>query len=248
MIRNLLSAAAILGVSVIELPAQQQAPAKVDIRMLAFTPALQHKDSYAQDPAGGDAAVAVAAPIKPRLNHEFSTVELKTRKIAFTTKQDHASITRPGELIAEAALPNNVSSALLVFLPAKADSKTSCQIMVIDDSKRAFPAGSFHVTNLSPFPVRLMLENKNYDFTPGKTILIEDPPVRAGQKSGMRTFVHKDNKWSPVATGIWPHPGASRSVKVLYQDPTTGDVQLRSFDDVPPRTPQAPASTASVSP
>lgn len=244
MIRNLLSVAVLMGTSVLSLPAQEPAPSKVDIRMLSFTPALQHKEAYAQDPAAGDSGLPVEAPIKCYLNHEFSTVQLKSRKIAFTTKKDPASMTRPGELIGEVTLPEKVKSALLVFLPGKAGGKASSQIMVIDDSKRAFPAGSFSITNLSAFPVRLMLENKNYDFKPGKNILIENPPVREGSMSGMRAFVFKDNKWSPLSTGLWPHPGNSRSLKVLYQDPVTGNVQLRSFDDVAPRPPQETASAS----
>jgi hypothetical protein len=242
MIRNLLSVVAILGTSVLSVRAQEPPTVKVDIRMLSFTPALQKKEAYAHDPTTGDSGTPVAAPIKCYLNHEFSTVKLKSRRIAFTTKSDPASIGSPGELIGEVTLPEKVNSALLVFLPGKPGAKASSQIMVVDDSKRAFPEGSFNIVNLSVFPVRLMLEDKKYDFNPGNKRLIEDPPVREGNMSGMRAFIFKNNKWSPLSTSLWSHPGPSRSLKIFYQDSTSGNVQLRSFDDVPPRTPKAAES------
>lgn len=116
--------------------------------------------------------------------------------------------------------------------------------MTINDSKSAFPGGSFHVTNLSPLPVRMMLEQKNYDFKPGGTELVKDPPMREGNQIGMRTFVFKNNAWDAIATSLWPHPGRNRSVLVLFQSPTSGDVQLRAFDDSGPRTPETSAAAA----
>lgn len=229
----------VLWPSVGQLAAQTPPGAKVEIRMLAFSPDLQKPEAYAHDPAADPTAVSVAAPIKTYLNHQFSNVQLKTRKITFTTKPDRASLTRDGELIGEVTLPDGANSAILLFLPGKPGDKARCQIMAINDSKKAFPAGSYHVTNLSPLPIRMMLEEKNFDFKPGAVMLIEDPPVREGRQTGMRTFAFKDNAWKAIATGLWPHPGNARGVLVLFQDPVTTDVQLRAFDDDPPREPQA---------
>lgn len=234
MIRKTLTLAVISIAAVISLNAQVPAPLRVEIRMLAFSPDLQKKEAFAHDPVVDAATVGVPAPIKTYLNHQFSTVILKSRKIAFTTKRDRESLKTASDLIGEVTLPEGVNSAILLFLPGQAGQ---CRIMAIDDSKRAFPAGSFHATNLSPLPVKLMLEQKAFDFKPGQVTLIEDPPVREGGQSGMRTFVFKDNAWAPIATGLWPHPGDARSLLVFFQNPTAGDVQLRSFEDVPPRAP-----------
>lgn len=245
MTRTVISFATVLCAVVLPLSAQDKPPVTVEIRMLAFTPELQQAEAYAHDPSAPVAtAASVPAPIKTYLNHQFSTVVLTSRKIVFTTKRDRASLANEADVIGEVTLPEGVNSAILLFLPGKAGGKSRYQIMAINDSKRAFPAGSFHITNLSPLPVRLILEQKNFEFKPGQTTLIEDPPVRDGQMSGMRTFAFKDNAWMPVSTGLWPHPGPSRSVKVLFQNPTTGSIQLRAFDDVPPRAPQA--ATAQV--
>lgn len=90
----------------------------------------------------------------------------------------------------------------------------------------------------------MLLEQKEYDFKPGGTVLIKDPPVREGNQIGMRTFVFKNNEWEPIATSLWPHPGQNRSVLVLFQNPTSGDVQLRAFDDSGPRAAQSNAAAA----
>jgi hypothetical protein len=236
MIRPILTAAAVLASSIIALTAQEAAPARIELRMLAFSPDLQKKEAYAHDPLADAAASAVPAPIKTYLNHEFSTVILKSRKVVFTTNKERESLKNDAEIIGEVTLPEGAKSAILLFLPGK--DKTHSRIMAIDDSKRAFPAGSLHITNLSPLPVKLMLESKQFDFKPGQMNLIEDPPLGESGQSAMRTFVFKNNAWSPVATGLWHHPGDARSVRVLFQNPNAGEVQLRAFDDIPPRSPQ----------
>lgn len=234
------TAFAVLASSIVSLSAQDSAPGKVEIRMLAFSSAQQKKEAFAHDPLADPTAAAVPAPIKTYLNHQFSTVILKSRKIVFTTKIGRDSMKTPEDVIGEVTLPSGANSAILLFLPGK--DKNSAQIMAIDDSKRAFPAGSFHATNLSPFPIKLMLEEKQFDFKPGQAQLIQDPPTGDTGQTAMRTFSFKNNAWGPVATSLWPHPGDARSVLIFYQNPSAGEVQLRSFADVPPRTPQAAAT------
>ncbi|MEY3896383.1 MAG: hypothetical protein RLZZ214_1903 [Verrucomicrobiota bacterium] len=237
MIRHFIPFTVVLWVAAIPLAAQEAPLVKAEIRMLAFTPDLKQKEVYAQDPAAAATAASVRAPVKSYLNHEFSTVMLKGRKIVFTTKPDRASLTRDGECIGEATLPDGANSVILMFLPGKPGAKARCQVMAIPDSKRAFPAGSYHATNLSPLPVRVMLEQKVYDFKPGQVSLIENPPTGEGQQSAMRTFVFKDDAWKQVAAGFWPHPGDARGLLVLFQNSASGAVQLRGFDDIAPRAP-----------
>lgn len=248
MTRRFFLITALAAAAVVPLQAQQKGPppTKFELRMLAFSSDFPYTELYAQDPAAEDQAASVAAPIKGYLNRQSTMVELRSRKLVFTTKPDRESMTRPGELVAEVTLPDKALSAILLFLPGANDGKTSHRVMAIDDSKQAFPAGSLHVTNLSPVPVRLMLENTNYDFTPGKVIVIEKPPIRDDGMCGMRAFAFEESKWHPVATSLWPGPGKGRSVKVLFKDPASGTIQLRAYDDVPPRDRPAEAANAAA--
>ena len=213
---------------------QETPQVRVELRLLAFSQDIQPTEVYMQDPAAAVDAPSVKVKIQTYLNEDFFPATLRGRKVAFTTKPDHASLTRQGELVGEVTIPEAGDSAILIFLPNKT-GKAMYQIMPILDSKKVFPAGSFNVTNISPFPIRLMLEGKNFDFRPGQPILIENPPVRSSGQIGMRAFAFRDEKWNPISTGLWPHPGNARGVMVLFQDPKSKDVQLQAFDDVPPR-------------
>ena len=238
MILRIFTLLAAYSYSALSINAQVTNSLHAEIRMLSFSPDLALSVAFAQDPAAQD-SVSIPSPIKNYLNHEFSTVQLKTRKIAFTKKSDKASLTREGELIGEVTLPEGGNSAILLFLPGSPGAKASCQILAIVDSKRAFPVGSYSATNLSPLPVRLVLEGKNYDFKSGQHLLIENPPTREGGMIGMRAFSFEKEVWSPIGAQLWPSPGQSRSVLVMFLNPESKTVQLRGYDDVPPRPPVA---------
>ena len=221
------------------LAAQEKPGNPVELRLLAFQPDLATDDAFIQDPAATAKTAAVKAPVKSYLNHEFVTVLLTGKQLAVTAKDDRGSLTGAGGLLGEATVPEGVHSAILLFLPAAPGGKDRYRILVIDDSKRAFPAGSFRVTNLSPQPVRIVLEDKTYQFKPDEVQFITDAPVRAGNQSGMKAFAFQDNSWQRIGTGIWPHPGKNRVLQVLYANPASNQVQLRAYDDVPPREPAA---------
>jgi hypothetical protein len=233
MIRSLLFIPALIGATTLGAFAQQPA-VQAKIRLLAFTPDLQFQEAFARDPSIQDGSEAALTPINTYLESDPLTVPTKSRKIAFTTKSDFGSINRPNELIGEATLPASARSAIFVFLPGKAGDKAKSQIMVFDDSKQAFPAGSLNIVNISPQAVRLSLENKNYDFTPGKTILIPEPPLRPGNLTGMRAFVQKGSTWTPLSTGIWSYTKSRRKLAIIFQNLATAKIELRTFEDTPP--------------
>jgi hypothetical protein len=211
----------------------------LELRLLAFNSALGIDSVYAHDPAK-PGAPSVAVPVKTYLNHEFTSLAAAGRRLAFTAKPDPASLNRAGELLGEVTLAEDTYSAILLFLPAPPSGKTAFKILVVEDSPKAFPAGSFKVFNLSPQAVRIQLEKKTFDFKPGAKALIQDPPVGDNYHSAMRAFAFQNQKWQRIATGLWPPPGEARVLQILFQHPQTGQVQLRAFDDVPPRSP-APA-------
>lgn len=222
-------------ISLLAFPASaQDGGVKAQVRLLSFSPTIAQSDIFIQDPAADPTAPSTPGTLKSYLNHQFSSVSLRSRKLVFTTKPDRASLTREGELVGEVTLPAGGNTAILLFLPGKPGGKTQYQIMPVTDTKKAFPAGSFHLTNLSPVPVRLLLEKKPFEFRPGQTALIEDPPVRAGGMIGMRASAFIDNAWLEVSASLWTHPGRGRGLMIIFQDPASKDIQLKAFDDIPP--------------
>jgi len=235
MLRPLITSLVFLGGSLGVAFAQANAASGevFTVRLLSFTPGSRVDEVFIQDPIAPDAA-PVPSEIKSYLNDQSTSVTLKSRKVAFTLKRERSSLKTDGELLGEVTLPEKSRSVICLFLPGKVGDKSRFQIMPISDTKTDFPVGSFHVTNLSPLPVRIQLENKPYDFRPGQVVIIQNPPLRDGSQSAMRTFAFKNNQWQPVSAGIWPAAGRSRKLMILYANPANGNIQMNAFDDVPP--------------
>jgi hypothetical protein len=232
MIRNLLFVSALIGATTLGAFAQQPAM-QAKIRVLAFTHNLRFEQAYARDPSVQDGAEGALTPIDTHLESDPFMVPTRSRKIVFTTKPDFGSINRPNELIGEATLPANARSAIFVFLPGKPGDKAKSQILAFDDSKQAFPAGALNIVNISPQAVRLTLEKNNYDFTPGKTLLIAEPPLRPGNLIGMQAFVQKGSAWAPLSTSIWSYTKSRRKLAIIYQNQATAKIELRTIEDTP---------------
>ncbi len=237
MIRKLLSVAALAVTLLVPAAAQQTA-----LRLLAFEPPLKMKEVFIHDPATA-AAAPVTSEIKSYLNHENSLVELRGREVVVTTSADPGSAKDPKSVVGKATLPAGTRAAILLFLPQDAPGGGK-RVLVIPDSRRDFPAGSINIVNLSPYPVQVKLEGKDFNFLPGKSDVIEDPPVGADMHADMEAIAYIENKPRRVHATRWGHPGGSRRVQVIFQEPGTGFVKFRGFDDVPPRDPQAEAATA----
>ena len=215
------------------LMAQDEAVNPLVIRPLAFTPSPLFKEVFVHDPAA--ASPAVATGIKSYLNHQSTKVTPSGNRLVFTTSADRSSLENPEQRIAEAVVPAGWKSAILLFLPDPGGAKSRWRVLPVADSREEFPAGSFRVFNLSPLAVRIDLEGKPFGFKPGQGGLIENPPMGPTEHAAMRTFAMEGKEWRPVASGMWPDPGRARVLQILYRDPKTGRIQLRGFDDVPPR-------------
>jgi hypothetical protein len=169
--------------------------------------------------------------VKSFLNHEAATLKLKSPKIVLTTHAGAASEKDPAQLIGSCELPAKGGSVILLFVPEKPDSPTS-KILVIDDSKKAFPAGTFKVANLSSLPVKLELEKKAFDFKPGEVLNIVDPPVNDASASTVKGTCESEGEWKNFFSSSWPHPGGKRVLQVIIDNPDSKLVDIRGFRDV----------------
>ena len=213
----------------------QEAGGSVRVRLLSFSAAFSVPEAYIFDPAGKPDAVPTKAMIKEYLNHESQTVTLAGRKIAVSSSKDRASLARPDQLLGEVTLPEGAQSVILLFLPSPEVGKSKYKILAINDDTRAFPPGSFHISNFSPQPVRITLEKETFDFKPGDTKVVTDPPAGKNHLYDMSAKTFKNDEWQRVASGVWPNPGRGRVLQIIHINPVSGQIQLRGFDDVPPR-------------
>lgn len=204
------------------LPASAQR--EVRVRGLALQPGVP-EELQAGD-AAGKGAVGVVK-VKSFLNHEFDTLKLKGNKLKFTA----AAEAGPAVEIGTCEIPAKAASVILVFLPDAPDSKT-CKIVVVEDSAKAFPPGSYKIANLSEFPVKIELEKKEFEFKAGEIGGIEDPPVGANQASGMKGYSQREGEWQVFVSSLWPHPGGKRVLQLITANPGTGQLEMRGVRDI----------------
>ena len=211
----------------------QEAPG-IKIRSITFQlDAPPPTDVYAHDPATGGKVPGVKIDMKSYLNHEYNLQPTLAENLVFTKSQAPSSINDAASLIAKTKVPSGIKSGIFMFLPGSGKAgDTPFRVLVIDDSRRAFPPGSFKVMNLSPHGVRIQLENTNFDFASGETKLIENPPVGANNSSAMKAFSSTNGQVQRIGAGVWPHPGTKRSLQLLFLNPASGQVEIRGIRDV----------------
>lgn len=218
--------------------AQQSPPAEVEtaglrIRGLAFQLDSPPADVFAHDAAGDGSVPGVKVDVKSYLNHEFSGVPIKGDSLVFTRTADPAGIKDSSNLIAKTRLPAGFRRGIFMFLPGTGKAgDPPFRVLAIDDSPKAFPSGSLKILNLSPLAVSISLEKEVFHFKSGETRVIEDPPVGPSQSSGMVAKAFKDGEWQKIGSGVWPHPGSKRILQVLFENPKSGQVELRGIRDI----------------
>lgn len=221
--------------------AQSQPPPgrTVHLRLLAFDSESIPQESFAFEPVSAKPVAGVPAPIKSYLNHEFLSLRIAGNDIVFSKSSKPEDKGNAGLLIGKVSLPKSADRFLLVFLPG---ADHAYRILALDDSTKDFPLGSYRVISLSRFPVKMTLEDKAYDFKPGQSTVITDPPVQANNHSAMSAYRQIDGKWQQIRSGLWPAPGKKRSVQIFFDVPGSQATDLRAFRDVSP--PSANSATA----
>jgi hypothetical protein len=214
-------------------PAVPEEKPGLKIRSLSFQLDTPPTDVFAHDPALGGKIPGVKIDMKSYLNHEFNLQPSHPENLVFTKSADATSIKDAASIVAKAKVPANLKSGIFMFLPGSGKAgDPAFRVLVIEDSKQAFPPGSFKVMNLSPHRVRIQLENQNYPFASGETKVIEDPPVGANNASGMKAFASINNQEVRIAATLWPHPGTKRSLQVMFLNPKSQQVEIRGIRDV----------------
>ncbi len=203
---------------------------EVYLRLLAFDSRTAPEASFAFDPAAPGTS-AIEAPIKSYLNHEGTVMKLAGNDVVFATTNKIEDAKNPETQLAKVTLPKTGRAFILVFLPA---GKDKFKVLPLSDAVKDFPLGSYRMVSLSRFPIRLTLEKKPYEFKPGQISLIENPPMAENSHSGMTCEVKKDDKWQRIGSGSWPGLGEKRAVEIFFDNPISGNTELRGFRDISP--------------
>lgn len=214
-------------------PSAPAETAGLRVRALSFQLDSPPADVYAHDAAGDGSVPGVKLDVKSYLNHEFSGLPIKGDSLVFTKTADPAGIKDSANIVAKTRLPGGFRSGIFMFLPGTGKAgDPAFRVLVIEDTKKAFPPGSLKILNLSPLPVSIMLEKEAFNFKSGETKVIEDPPVGPSQSSAMVAKAFKDGEWRKIGSGVWPHPGSKRVLQVLFENPQSQQVELRGIRDI----------------
>lgn len=219
----------LLTASAFAQPARQ-----VHLRLLAFDNTAIPPESFVFDAGSVPGTAATEAPIKDYLNREDTRVVVTGSELVFTKSANLEDLKKPENQLAKVTLPKKGSRFILIFLP---DGKGAFRVMPLDDSVRDFPLGAYRVISLSSFPVRLTLEGKSWEFKPGDSSLIQDPPMAKNYHSSMYAFSFVDGKWGRIGSGLWPAQGKKRSIQMFYDNPVSQKTELRGFSDLAPPKP-----------
>jgi hypothetical protein len=201
------------------------------LRLMAFDASAIPADVFVSDPAAKEPVDGTEAPVKGYLNHEAVNFRTTGNNLVFSTSKDPEVAKKPESQLATVTLPKSGTQFLLIFLPV---AQGKFKILTLDDSISSFHRGAYRIINLSRLPVKLTLEDKAYEFKPGQSELIENPPVRANNHSGMYAYTFVDNKWQRIGAGVWPALGQKRSIQIFFDNPTTQATELRGFRDISP--------------
>jgi hypothetical protein len=241
--------------------AAQQGGVTLTVRMLAFSPECEKSSVYlhdptvpAQVPGGPPPPQGVKAEIKSYLNHETVTVIARAQRLVITDSPDPASMSKPADVLCAITIPEHVHTGIVMVFSAAKGANPPMNSIMIDDSTKTFPRGSYLVINRSPLPVALQLETKTYGFKPLDFQVIKDPPVGPNHQSAMQAFSFTNGTREQIGSGSWPKPGKTRTLEIFFRNPITNIVEGRGFldtsarDDPPPGSakpaPAAPAKPA----
>jgi hypothetical protein len=184
-------------------------------------------------PLGDQPGDGIPVEVRTYLNHEYLSLPIKSQGVVFTSDRDPASVEDKQKLVARLRIPDKMRSAILMFLPGDGkEGSLKYRVMAIEDAVSAFPRGSLKVMNLSPAPLRLMLEKEKYDVRSGDSRVIEDMPVGERNAAAMKAFTYAEDKWQRIGAGIWPHPGEKRVLQIAFYNLKSRKLEVRGIRDI----------------
>lgn len=172
------------------------------------------------------------AKLNPKtfLNHEFDRVEVTKDEITLTASASASSVGNPVAVLATVTVPEGLNSAILICTPANKGNPLGLRLL--DDSERAFPAGSYLLVNLSTQPLRV-------EMAAGQTDLPAEgqhsfPDFAAVDRDAALVVVSAQNPqgWKRLWSGEWHSLGDKRALQIALSGARGGRIELRGIKDV----------------
>lgn len=203
---------------------------ELKVRAISFQPGFP-VEIHAHLPDGS--ATAGMVEVKSFLNHESNILKFKGSRLVFTARSRPVSATDVTQVLGQVEIPSDSKSCILLFLPESVEpGDFHSRILVIDDSAKAFPPGSFKIANFGVLPLKIDLEKESFEFSPGEVRIIAKPIFGDNQSASMKAYLKRNDQWSLISSGSWPDPGTRRVLEIATENPVTKQMELRGIRDV----------------
>jgi hypothetical protein len=220
----------VIGLSTM-IHAQQKEPVPVRFRAVLHDPVRPTAELFYPDKTG----VVVKLNFRPQdLTEALFTVLVNGSLMLY----DKATIdlkNPAASLAASVILPPNLKRAIVIVIPAPAGTKPAYQLLVIDDSAKAFPAGESRVIPMVSVETAIQAGEHRVPVPPGKITTI--PPVmkRNEYKMAQTNFYHKQgDSWVPFTERQLQFLDAYRRIFIVHVTPGALQPKVTTIVDTMP--------------
>lgn len=214
--------------------AAQETPAKVSASFYSFATVPEHPSVTVPSAAGAfeEVRLSTANIVGP-----FSCVITNGKITIHSVKTEELNGTVSRPVIASGIIRPDLKRALVVLFPAAAGAAEKYRCLVFNHDLSDFPLGVYRLINISNKPVRGAVGREVVKAEPGGIANLE-MEGNPGQILPVRFEFFENERWNLLTETRAAVRKDRRWLMCIYQDPSTGRMNIRS---IPDRTRHNPA-------
>lgn len=205
----------------------QEPTAKVSAAFYAFVTVPGHESVMVPSAAGSfeEIRLSTANIVGP---HSCVVTDGKITIHSAGATEGNGKLSRP--VIASCAIKKEMNKALVLLFPAAKDAAEKYRCLVFNHDLADFPLGVYRLVNLSDKPVRGAVGREFVKAEPGgiANLEIKGEP---GQILPVRFEFSEKERWNLLTETRAAVRKDRRWLMFIYQDPSTGRMNIRSIPD-----------------
>ena len=141
---------------------------------------------------------------------------------------------------ASAAVPKNMKRAIVIIVPAPANTKPAYRMVLLDDSLAAFPKGESRILSLVPLETAMQAGEHKLPCKPGAITSV--PPVKKLDPYNMAQtdfYYKKNGSWIAFSECRMKYLDVFRQIFIVHGRPGGTAPELTTLIDQIPRPPPA---------
>lgn len=223
-----------IGLSTASHAQQKEAPVPVQVRAVLHDPIHPTAELYYPDKGG----VLIKLEFRPQDLTQGLVMVPVNGSLVLYDKAEIDPKNPSASLAASALLPKDLKQAIVIVLPAPAGTKPAYQMLVIEDSEKAFPAGESRVLGLIAVEAAVQAGEHRLQIHPGKITSV--PPVTKVNEYNMAQtnfYYHQGESWIPFTERQLQYLEACRRIFIVYTTPGALQPSVTTIVDTAPLGP-----------